>query len=268
MWSVFKKSFRDSRMSTLWLSIGLILYALMVIGMYPSIVQDQEMVANMQDMMDSYPDSIKGFFEGMDDFTEPVNWMHVQFTLWMTLILGAIVIWQAFASVTNAERDGTLDVMLSLPISRREMLIGKLAATLAQQVVVITVCYITLLLCTFVWKEFDIPPFDLAVGVYVAFVPLIVLTGLAYALAAIVPSSKRWAGVVAYLFFYGSYLVHSLAGASESTANLRPYLIFDYYKVPDLVENGLSAGVIVVILIGVVLCAGAWWRIDQKELGV
>lgn len=271
MTAVFKKALRDSRNLTLWLSIGLGLYAVLVISFYPAMVKES---AQFNDLLKSYPEAmLKMFYGDIDveslDITEPGGFIHSQFAIWMLLILGGIAIMQTFGGITSAERDGTMDMMMSLPISRRHYFLARVASTIIIVLLVLTVSFLGFVLSTLIWPEFDVSVGDLALGIYGAFFPLMVITGFTYLLAAVIPSSKRFAGPIAYLFLIGSYLVYGLSGAVKGLDKLQRLLIYDYYNVGDLIRNGVVISDWLILTAVALVCLGlAWWFIDQKELGV
>ena len=63
--------------------------------------------------------------------------MQTEFASYSVLILGAIIISQAFNAFSNAERDYTMDMLLSLPVSRRHYLLGRLLNTAAVMALVL-----------------------------------------------------------------------------------------------------------------------------------
>lgn len=267
--AVFRKAFRDSRRGMIWLSVGLGLYILFVMSFYPTLVDQAE---DFNDLLNSYPDEMLGMIYGETgdiDLTAPGTFIHTYFATYGVIIIGVAAIVQAFNAVTNAERDGTLDVMLSLPISRRKYLVGRFLNTVASVLIVLTASFLVFFVSSLIWPVFDIAVGDLLVGIYGAFFPLVVVTTFAYMLAAIVPSSKHFVGPVAYLFFIGSYLVYGFSAGVDALKDIRPLLLFDYYNVGNIVRNGVNLGdwgllTVVALAYGLI----AWWRIDHKELGV
>lgn len=269
MYAVFEKALYDSRRTILWLCVGLSLYALLIVSVFPSIVDQGE---ELNELVESYPESIMGLVgaeSGAFDLADPVQFLNMEFMTWAVLILGAMAMMQAFNAVTNAERSGRMDVMMALPVTRRQMLAGRFLNTLVMLLVVLTVIFFVLLLSTVLWPEFDIPAGDLLAIVYGSLIILLPYTTFVYALVALVPSSKKWAGALAYALFFGMYLVHSLAGASDVLKDIRPFLLFDYYQATEIARDGFEA-VNVLLMLGLTLLFGAlaWWRIEEKELGV
>lgn len=269
MWPVFEKAFYDSRRTVLWLCIGLGVYALFTAGLFPSIAESGE---EYNELLESMPESLTGLF-GTDgttlDFTHPVGYLSVEFMTWAMLILGAIVMMQAFNAVTNAERDGTMDVMMAFPVSRRQVLAGRYLNTIVTLLIVLTAICGTLLVSTRIWPVFDILAGDLLTIVYGSLLILVPYATFTYALTSFVPSSKKWAGSLAYAVFFGMYLVHGLSGSSDVLTDIRPFLLFDYYNAVQVAREGFDLLNIFVMAVVTVLFGGlAWWQFDNKDLGV
>ncbi|NDJ77876.1 MAG: ABC transporter permease subunit, partial [Chloroflexi bacterium] len=171
--------------------------------------------------------------------------------------------------VTNAERDGTLDVMLSLPVKRRDYLLARFVNTAWTTLAVLGACFGVLVLATVIWPEFDVNIGKLAQGIFGAFFLIMAVAGPAYMLTVLVPSSKRWAGPVAYLYLVGSYLLFSLSVMIETLEKFKPVFIFNYYSIGPIMRDGADLGDWLVL--AAVALAGfgvAWWYFDRKQLGV
>lgn len=269
MWPVFRKALYDSRRVIFWLAVGLGLYAIFAVSLFPAIAENGD---SYNEMIENMPEEFAGLFGGDAaslDFTTPDAFISVEFFVWTVLILGAVVIVQAFNALTNAERDGTMDVLMAFPISRRAVLAGRFLNTLVTQAIVLTVIFLMLWLSTGIWPEFDLTVGELLAMSYGPLVILVPTAAFCYALATVVPSSKRWAGTLAYTLFFGMYFVHGLAGTSDAIKGIQPFMLFDYYNALEMSREGLDIfKVVLMALLSVALLAVAWWRVDEKELGV
>lgn len=270
MLPVFRKALYDSRKTVIWLAIGLALYMAFIMSFFPTIVdQSQE----FDDLIKSYPKGMISMFYSGDienfSISDPANFVQTYFASWTVLILGATAIVQGFNAFTNAERDGLMDVMLSLPVSRRAVLLGRLANTAVMILVVIAACFVVFGVGTVVVKEFDIGLGRLALGMFSAFWIVFAIACFTYMLATLVPSSKRFAGPVAYLFMMGSYLLYGFSGSVEALKDVRPLLIFHYYNMADIVRHGVDVGALAVLVgLSIVFAGVAWWAVDRKEMAV
>ena len=267
---IFKKAFRDSRRTMLWLAVGLSLYALMIMAFYPAMVEQSE---KFDELLESYPEELLVMFYDGDvaelSVSDPGTYVGMEFGMWSMLIVGAIVIAQVFNGFTNAERDGSLDLILCLPISRRQMLLGRLANTALFLLGVLAACLLAFLLAMVIWPEFDPDLVNLGLAIMGGFVPLAVVASFAYMLAALVPANKRFAGALAYLFLIGSYLVHSFSGLVDQLAWVRSLMLYNYYNTGTIIRDGVSWGDWLILAAVTLFYLGvAWWAIDRKDMGV
>ncbi|MEB2289226.1 MAG: ABC transporter permease subunit [Anaerolineae bacterium] len=270
MTAIFRKAFHDSRRSAFWLSLGFGLYVLFLMAMYPAVKSQAD---EWQKLIDSYPEGVLTMFYGGDvaefDMTEPGTWVQTEFASYSVLILGAIVILQAFNAFTNAERDHTIDMLLSLPVSRRHYLLGRALNTTLVMTLVLAACLAGFLVAMTLWPEFDPSAANLALGMIGALLYLLVVAGYSYLLAVVVPSSRRFAGATAYLLLIGSFLVYGLSGVVESLERVRPLLLPHYFNMGTTIRDGAQLGDWAVMAVtALVYFALAWWRVDRKELGV
>ncbi|NJL92846.1 MAG: ABC transporter permease subunit [Anaerolineae bacterium] len=272
MIAIFRKALHDSRRTIIWLSIGMSIYVLLVLSFYPTIAED---TAALQEIVDSYPDAMITMFYGSDsaenlDLFSPGNFIQSQFMVFFILLLGAVIIGQAFNNFTNAERDGSMDMLLSLPISRREMLLGRGLSTVVFLLVVLTALFVTMVVGSAIWEEFEATIPELAAASYGMFFPVMVIAGLIYLLVAVVPSSRKFTGAVVYLFLVGSYLFYGFSGAVPELNDVRPFFIYDYYNAGQIIDgSGYQVGdALTLAVIAASLFGLAWWRIDHKEMGV
>ncbi len=270
MRAIFRKAFRDSRRSTFWLSVGFALYLVFLMAFYPTFKNQGE---ELQDLLNSYPDELLAMFYGGDtadlDMTEPGTFIQTEFGSYGVVILGAIVISGAFNAVTNAERDGTLDMMLSLPVSRRRYLLGRMLNTAVSMLIVLAACLLGFLVSMQIWPEFDASRVNLALGMLGSFLYLMVVSGIAYLLAAVVPSSRRFAGAIAYVILIGSFLLYGFSSLVDALAKMRPLLLNHYFNMGEIIREGPQVSDwLVMAVVAAVYFALAWWLIDRKELGV
>ncbi len=270
MVATLRKALHDSRRTIMWLAIGLGSYALFIMAYYPTVL---DQAAKFDDLLQSYPKQVIAMFYSGDvsefSIADPGNWLSSEFMIWAMLTLGVMVVAQAFNSITNAERDGTLDLMLSFPVSRRAYLLGRVANMAITILVTLVVCFVVFVLSTLLWTEIDLPFGRLALALAGAFLPLMVVGGFTTLLTVILPSSRHYAGPLAYLFLMGSYLIHTFAVGIDSLRPLRKVFFFHYYDLSRVIRDGVPWGDWAV-LAGVALLyfVLAWWLVDKKELGV
>jgi len=270
MVAIFHKSFHDSRRTALWLSIGFGLYVIFIMAFYPAF---RDQASDFQKLIESYPKEFLAMFYGGDveelDLTEPGTFVQTEFASYSVLILGAIAIAQAFNAFTNAERDNSLDMLLSLPVSRRRYLLGRVLSTATVMALVLAACLAGFLVSRFVWPEFDVSVPNLVLGMVGAWLFVMVCAGYSYLLAVIVPSSRHFAGPIAYLLLIGPFLIYGIATTIDALKPLQPLMLQHYFNMGKVIRDGVQWGDWAVMAgMALIYFALAWWLVDRKELGV
>jgi len=160
-------------------------------------------------------------------------------------------------------------MLLSLPLSRRENLIGQFAVTVLTLFMALLGAYLGLIVMTPLWKDVEFSVVKIAVGIFAAMLPLLIITALSYFLTATIPSSKRFAGAIAYVFWIGSYLVFGLTMAVKALNDFQPFFVYYYYNAGDLINEGINLGHWILLLAVTAMLMGvAWWKVEDKELGI
>lgn len=270
MTATFRKAVFDSRRGLLWLAVGLALYAIMMMAFYPMMVEQSE---DLDKMIDKMPKQFIGmFYSGdLDEFSisDPGIFLQGRYMLWAVLILGATVGGQAFNAFINAERTGTLDLMLSLPVSRRNYFLGRVLHTALTVVVVLAVSFIVFALFSVFMDEFSLGIGELALAIFAAFFPVMVMAGFAYMIAVLVPSSKNFGGPLVYFFVLGAYLLHSFSVTIDELEPIRGFFLFEYYDAGEITRDGLNiVDMLIMAAVALVYFGVAYWYADKKELGV
>lgn len=263
-WAIFRKSIRDSWKGMLGWGIGLGLYALLVIGLYPSVAEQK---ADYEKIMENYPDSMTEFF-GTDDLFSPVGYLQSQLMLYIPLLLGIYAILQGLNAVTGEERRQTMDTLAALPIPRWQLLTEKYLATTVIMVGILTQFFLSLLIGRLLWPELDISIGHLAAATYASLLPVMVIAGVAYLLSATLPMHRRWGGIISSVFLVGTYLIYALGNASEAIEPFQPFTAFEYYDAVKIMESGLQIGdTLILTIAAVALWVASLYTFERRDLG-
>lgn len=271
MLSVLRKSMRDSRRTVFWLCFGFALYSLFIMSFYPSILDQSE---ELESLMNSYPPEMMNMFmAGIDieefDFTDPAQYLQAEYMTWVMLILGTMFTAQAFNGILNAERDGTMDLLLSLPVTRRQIILARMGNTVVSTLIVLTTVFLALAFVQSLYDEFEIPLDQLAQGIYGVFFLLMTQASLTYMLGSLSPSRQHWAGPAALTYFFMAYILTGFASTVEWIDTFSPLYLFKYYNTVDFINNGVNWGNTLVLIGASLLFSGvAIWRFERKEIAV
>ena len=130
--ALFKKMFKDHWKSLLSWSLVIIFMVTIQLSVYPTIVESGNAA---KQFIDSYQEAFKKMFR-MEDYTSGPGFLSTElFSLMLPLVMiGVGVIWSASATAEE-EETGTADLLFSLPVSRRVILLSKMAATFVALVI-------------------------------------------------------------------------------------------------------------------------------------
>jgi ABC-2 type transport system permease protein len=116
--SIFRKTLRDVRWQIVWYGGGFALMAALVVFLYPSYS------SQMKGM--ELPDAVKALMGGAD-YTSPRGFIGAEIFSWGPAVLAVFGIMAGTSLLAGEEANGTLDLLLSQPISRTTLMLAKLA---------------------------------------------------------------------------------------------------------------------------------------------
>lgn len=124
--NIFFKSLRDQWKSFSWWSLGLFLLVIMIMAIFPSMKD----VPGMNDYLESMPKELLNLWvQNLEnsDITSPEGFLNAElFTVLLPVIFIVFAINIGKGSVSGEESSGTLEMILSNPVSRVRFLIQKI----------------------------------------------------------------------------------------------------------------------------------------------
>ena len=262
MSGLLAKAVRDQRRGIVGWSIGLGVVVLMYAAFYPSI---KESAADLQAYIDNLPEAISGIFAG-EDYTSPTGYLESEFFNTMgALVVLIFAIGAGARAIAGEEEAGTLDLLLSTPVRRRQVLATKAIAIVGSLVAMGAVTAVAISLFG--------PPFDLSVpiGDVAAACVMLALLGLSFggvAFAVGAATGRRTlANSVAGGLAVVTFIVHAIGPTVEWLRPLRPLSPFRWYQDPPLLAGGLQLrNVLVLAGIAAVSYAVAHVTFERRDL--
>ena len=262
--NAFLKTLRDARRAIAWWSLGLVAMTALMVSVYPSVRDNPE----LNKMVDDYPDAFKAFF-GLGenvDYTSAVGYLNSELFSFMVPLLLLIAAIGAGARATAGEEErGTLDLLLANPISRRRLVLDKLAALAAELVILALVLWLALV----VGVEaigMDVSVAHLAVATVAAALFAFVYGAIALFLGAATGRRAVATGIAA-AGAVAAYLLSSLAELVESLQPLRVTSPFYHYAAGDSLRTGLAAGhTVFLLLLAAAACVAAVIAFERRDL--
>lgn len=223
------------RWQIFWWSVSLVALIALIILIYPTF---QGQADQLDRSLGNIPQSAKALITDTSDIFSPEGYLSSQlFYLTLPLILSILSIGLGSSLVNREEQNGTLELLLSRPISRSELLLGKAFVGLLVLAAVCAVSVVTTIICSKA-VHIGVPLERLAGACLLATLLSVVFGAVAFTLSALGRASRLMSVGVASLIAFASYLLSSLAGTVHWLEWPAKVLPFHYYQ-PANVMNGI-----------------------------
>ena len=233
---------RSRRGAILGWGIGLGLFMVLMVILFPQIA-------------DSFADfELPEFYEMFGDINAIgtlSGFMDLEFFSFFPLILAIYAIIAGSSALAGEEDAGTLELILSFPIPRWQVVITKAIA------VAITLFLILSLTAVGGWvgylliqggdSELNINGWQIAQGVLNLWFLLFLFSMITMFLGTILPSA-RVANVIAIIIMVEMYFLNSFGALVEFLEPYQKFSPFYYVQAKDVMENGLNGGNVLLLL--------------------
>lgn len=242
----FLKFFYDQRVSLLVWNIALVATSVMYVGFYP-MMKDQQMAS----AINSYPEAVRDAL-GLQDLASPAGYLSG--TVFGLVVPTLVIIFAVLLGLkVNAadEEAGTLDLLMSYPISRTSFYVQRAAAVLCCLLDACALIFIAVLLTS------RVVDMQIEVDRLAAACLLLVALAAVFAILAVAVSGvmgrRAVAGGVAGAIAVVAYLANSFAPQIPDIEGLRKISAFYYYSAGDPLSKGLDLGHLGILTAAVIL---------------
>ncbi len=260
--NVLVKTLRDKRKTFLWWGFGVILLTIWYSMMFTAMEGD---MSGINQMMES--ELIKGLLGGAYDLSTPAGWLGAELLpLLGPLIFIVFAVSFATSTLTGEEEKGTLNLLLTNPITRVSVYLQKFFAMTLGVLVMGLVFWVGNIIGTS------------AANMGLSFVSLaevsfsLVLLGflfgtLALALGGLTGKRGISTGVASAVGIV-SYLLNSMSEIVQSLKPFQPASVFHYYGGGEVLRNGIDFGDVGILLAGtVVLFVIGIYGFQRRDIG-
>lgn len=228
---LFRHSLRGLRTQVIAYGLGLALWGLIEALLFPSV---RDTLAAVE-----YPEELlQAFGASGSNLSNPRTFMDVEFFSLGPLVLATFALFAGTGALAGEESGGTMEVLASLPLSRRRMFFEKVLAVIVALVgACLVICAgwaISVPLADF-GRQLTLWRISAATFGMLSFAGFMVATGLL--LGAIAPS-RGAAGAWSAALLIASYLMVVIAGVTESVENLRYWSPYYYSDLSGILANG------------------------------
>jgi len=263
MWPLIKVTVRQRLVSIISWSVGLAAFVWLELGVYSSVNSQAQ---QLNHVFNKLPGTFRSLFGAQDVFS-PAGWMnsHLYYLL-VPLMFSCISIGLGSSLIAREESDGTLELLLSRPISRGKLIASKAFAGL---VIFGIIAAVTAASSALIVKGIHYP---MAVR-RVAFATLLsaLLALLLGAIAFCTTAFGRWGRgasmALAALIGLGGYIVGSLEGSVHWLTWPAKFFPYHYYNTSGVLYGYYSymvAGVFAAVAL--VLIIISWLAFRRRDL--
>ena len=265
MKAVVKWTLHQRRWYTVWWTVGVSAFVAIQLGFYSSFKGQFD---DLNKTLDQLPAGVKGLIGDSGNYFSPETYLNSRvFYLVVPLLLVILMIGVGSSLLAREERSGTIELILSRPISRARLLAGKAIAGLT-----ITGCValVSLLVCICLSNIVGIPNTvaQISAAMLLTFLLCLVYGSFAFMLTALGGKLASYAvGLTTFLFATGYVLTGLEAAVSwlETPAKLFPYHYFNPQQM--LLGNYTWGPVLAFSLAIAVFYTVAWARFRSRDLG-
>ena len=259
--NVFGKTIRDLRWPTFWVALGMGAMT----GYFAVLFPTYSKLFDLNTMLKQLGPAAKLLGAGADA-SSLVGFLHIElFSMILPALMVVLTAGMASGFTAGEESRGTIDVLLSYPVSRRRLILEKTAAV----VLACIACGVTVwvfALAGAAASASELPPDKLAAALV-----MLVLLGLAFgalALAISAATGNRGAAIgVAVGVMVVMYLIDALAAIVDGLNAIRPLSLFRYYLGNDPLRNGVNLGdASVLAVVAAVLLVAALVAFERRDL--
>jgi len=216
--TVFRRFLRDRRRSTTWWLVGVVATIALTVLFYPTM----EGQASFDEMTEQMPEAMRELFGlgGEFSMSSPEGFLQSQlFATMLPILLLVFGIAIGARAIGGSEEDGTLELLLSNPVTRRRVLLERYGTMLALHVLMVVAMAAATFLFGVPVGATDGIPVAWLLGAFAGVLALGLLYGtLAFTVGAV--TGKRGKAIaVASAVAIAGYLVEGLGSATDA---LRP----------------------------------------------
>ena len=256
--TILRKTLRDLRWQIVGWGLGLAALAALLVLLFPVFAAQFEGV-ELENL---------GFGE-VEDFSDPRQFLQLEFFSWSLVLLTVFSIIVGGALLAGEEGRGTLELLLSQPLARRALFLGKLAGAAIAVVAILLVAGFGFLISgQFVDLEGKVTPGELAIAPFVLLPFVWFLIAVTLLVAALTPTRGRAAALM-ILGAVATYALNIIAGFADSLTWLRFLSPYYYSDAQRVLTEGPVWQHQALLLVAAVACAVlALVAFERREIGV
>lgn len=261
---VIKWTLWQRRWSIAWWSLGIAALIILTLAFYPAFRNQ----AQLNSQLSQIPQAAKSLISDTGDFLSPEGYLSSQiFYLMLPMILSILSIGMGSSLIAKEESEGTIELLLSRPISRTKLLLGKAIAGAVILIIVGSVAvFFTVVLSRLV--NLDVASSRIAIAGALSILISLLFGAIAFALSALGDFGRLASIGVSVMIALAGYIIASLASVVDWLRWPAKVLPYNYYH-PARILSGYYPwwdfiGFLIVIACLMVL---SWLFFRRRDIG-
>lgn len=249
MWNLLKYEFFSRRGVIIGWTMGLVLYAGLIILAFPQFMEPMQDI-NFADI------PLYQAFGDFSDLNSFEGFFATQILGYLPILVGVYGILAGVSALAGEEDNGTLELILTLPLKRWQLVVAKgIAITLVMLIILILLGIANGLFVEIIRGQLETEASFAAVAIStIAAWPMCVFFAMfGLWLGAYLPNRKT-GNIIGIVLVVYTYFGNNLAGMMEILEKVQPFMPFYYYQGRDILDNGLAWGDAGILLAAAALC--------------
>ena len=252
------------RWSIFWWCLGISAFIGLELGVYSSI---KGQAAQLNQSLQHLPNSVRSLFGANNDLFSPVGYLNSRlFYFLLPILLSNLTIGWGSSLIAREETDGTIELLLSRPVSRGRLLLSKILSGLLITLIITGLAtMVTLALVKIVGLDVPLP--RVAEAALMAGLLSLMFGALAFAVAAMGRAGRGAAIGLAVLVGLGSYIIASLETNVHWLLWPSRFLPYHYYSPTNILNGHMSwPTAIIYAAISVALFFLGWLAFRRRDI--
>lgn len=254
MFTVLRWELRQRRAAIFWWTLGSIILTVAILALYPSI---RDQANQLNKVINALPQGVRELKTGgasSVNVADPIAFLNSQlFYATLPILWIILAITRGSSVLGREEQSGTLELLLSRPISRGRLLVAKAGSLLTEFIIVGGVTLAAILIFAPLF-DLHISSGRLAIATVYTVLFSISFGVIAFTLQAASSVTRRASVAIAVLVSFGGYLIASLSGLTDWLKTPAKFAPFHYFA-PDKIMHGQLSFGLNAYLIGVLVLA-------------
>ena len=239
--NIFLKTLFEKRWMTLWWALSSVGLTIFIVLFFPSLKE------SFGETLKNIPDSMKALVGDASDYQTLAGYVNVQVfqqMIFLPVILGVIL---STGLLAGDENEGTLQTLLTHPVSRTKVYLHKLAASSAIVSIVTFGFFVGSWLGAIIIGE-SINLWQLLQATFMAWLVSMAISLMGYALAAIT-GRRALSGSIAGAYAFAMYVISTLVVSVTALKSVDYFSPFHYFNHPSPLKAAFDYGDMFVLLV-------------------